>query len=129
MMQHVTPVLIVETIEPSVTFWTERLGFEPANAVPHGDRLGFVMLVQDDVTIMYQSRSSLESDMRPLAEAGDGKSAILFVRVDDVERVANALAGADIVVPRRTTFYGADEIGIREPGGHIVIFAQFAAEE
>jgi len=31
------------------------------------------------------------------------------------------------VVPRRTTFYGADEIFVRAPGGHTVGFAAFAA--
>jgi hypothetical protein len=29
-----------------------------------------------------------------------------------------------LVLPRRTTFYGMDEIGVREPAGHIVMFAQ-----
>ena len=30
----------------------------------------------------------------------------------------------EVVVPRRQTFYGADEIGVREPGGNLVMFAQ-----
>jgi len=29
------------------------------------------------------------------------------------------------VIPRRTTFYGADELIVREPGGNVVTFAQF----
>jgi hypothetical protein len=29
-----------------------------------------------------------------------------------------------VIVPRRKTFYGMDEIGVREPGGNAVIFAQ-----
>ncbi len=42
--------------------------------------------------------------------------------------VAAALGDTEYVVPRRKTFYGADEIGVREPGGNIVIFAQFGTE-
>ena len=38
-----------------------------------------------------------------------------------------ALKGVEIVVPRRKTFYGADEIGVREPGGNAVIFGQHTA--
>ena len=30
-------------------------------------------------------------------------------------------------MPMRTTFYGAKEIGVRDPGGHIITFAQFGA--
>jgi hypothetical protein len=32
-----------------------------------------------------------------------------------------------VVIPERTTFYGAREIGIKDPGGHYLTFAQFAA--
>src|SRR6266852_3502350 len=32
---------------------------------------------------------------------------------------------APVVVPKRTTFYGATEIFVREPGGNLVGFAQF----
>jgi hypothetical protein len=28
------------------------------------------------------------------------------------------------VLPRRRTFYGMDEIGVAEAGGHTVVFAQ-----
>jgi len=35
-----------------------------------------------------------------------------------------ATADLEKVVPRRKTFYGTDEIGVREPGGRIVMFAQ-----
>jgi hypothetical protein len=34
------------------------------------------------------------------------------------------VAGAPVVVPRRKTFYGMEEIGVREPGGNSVTFAQ-----
>lgn len=39
------------------------------------------------------------------------------------------MAGAEIVLPRRTTFYGMKEIGVREPGGHCIIFAQPEAQQ
>jgi hypothetical protein len=29
------------------------------------------------------------------------------------------------IVPRRTTFYGSQELIVREPGGNAVTFAQF----
>lgn len=35
-----------------------------------------------------------------------------------------SVRGCDIAVPRRRTFYGADEIGVRAPGGHVLLFAQ-----
>ena len=47
------------------------------------------------------------------------------VLLDDVDAIAQALHGFQIVTPRRETFYGSTEIGYREPGGHFVTFAQF----
>jgi hypothetical protein len=44
-----------------------------------------------------------------------------------VVAVERAVHGAEIVVPRRRTFYGTDEVGVREPGGHAIIFAQQVA--
>lgn len=51
---------------------------------------------------------------------------MLYVAVDDLEAVERALDGVPVVVPRRTTFYGATETGVREPGGNVVVFSQYA---
>jgi catechol 2,3-dioxygenase-like lactoylglutathione lyase family enzyme len=118
-----SPVLVVDVIEPCLPFWTDRLGFTRAVEVPDGDRLGFVILSKDGVEVMYQSRESVRKDIPALAN-GPAGGANLYIEVDDVAAVERAVKGAEIVVPRRTTFSGADEIGVREPGGNAVIFGQ-----
>ncbi|HUQ82309.1 MAG TPA: VOC family protein [Gemmatimonadaceae bacterium] len=122
-MKKLTPVIMVEAIEPCLGFW-ERLGFEKTAEVPDGDRLGFVILLKDSVEVMYQTHESIDKDSAGLVPRTRGHGAALFIEVDDVESVARALDGTEIVVPRRKTFYGMDEIGVREPGGHVVMFAQ-----
>jgi hypothetical protein len=47
--------------------------------------------------------------------------------VDDINAVERVVAGLEVVVPRRTTFYGAEEIFVRAPCGTVVGFAQPAA--
>jgi uncharacterized glyoxalase superfamily protein PhnB len=126
-MKSLTPVLCVEAIEPVLPFWLERLGFEKTAEVPHGDRLGFVILRKGDVEIMYQTRESVAADVPALADTPLG-GAFLYLHVEDLDAVAQALEGIAPVVPRRKTFYGADEIIVREPGGNVVTFAGFAGE-
>lgn len=126
-MQKATAVLCVEEIEPVLPFWMDRLGFEKTAEVPHGDRLGFVILQRGGVEIMYQTRDSVAEDVPLLAGTPMGGT-LLFVQVDDLDEVARALDGIEPVVPRRKTFYGADELIVREPAGNVVTFAQFAAE-
>lgn len=126
-MQNATAVLYVEEIEPVLPFWMDRLGFTKVAEVPHGDRLGFVILQRGGVEVMYQTRDSVAADIPSLADT-PLRGTLLFVQVDDLDEVARALEGIEPVVPRRTTFYGADELIVREPAGNVVTFAQFAAE-
>lgn len=124
-MLSATPVLFVEAIEPCLAFWVDRLGFNREVEVPHGDRLGFVILARDGVQVMLQSFASGAEDVPELAAAQRQGPSFLFVKVADIDAVERSLQGMDPVIPRRTTFYGAVEIGYREPGGHFVTFAQF----
>lgn len=120
-----TPVLFVASIEPCLPFWEQRLGFARRVEVPDGDRLGFAILSNGTVEVMYQSIAMLEKDSAAHAAQFDGDKTFLFVDVDDIAALAAALDGFEIVMPRRETFYGSIEIGYREPGGHFVTFAQF----
>ena len=122
-VRKLTPVLLVEEIEPCLPFWVDRLGFRKTVEVPDGERLGFVILEKDGVEVMYQTRASVTSDIGPLADLRPGQ-AFLFLEVSDVDAVEMALQGIAPVIPRRRTFYGMDEVVVREPGGSIVIFAQ-----
>jgi len=126
-MKKLTPVLVVDQVEPCAAFWTGPLGFARTVEMPHDGALGFVILKKDAVEIMYQSRASVAADLPSLAEGAH--RTVLYLEVDDLNEVERAVAGAEVVQPRRTTFYGMMEIGVREPGGNVVIFAQPSGEQ
>jgi len=119
-----TPVLIVDAIEPSLPFWQERLGLQRPVEVPDGDRLGLVILTNGAIEIMYQTSALLAKDSDAHSAAFKKDKTFLFIEVADIDALASALQGFEIVMPRRDTFYGSTEIGYREPGGHYVTFAQ-----
>lgn len=123
-VKKLTPVLYVEAIEPVVSFWEDRFGFERTAEVPEGDALGFVIFERGGVQVMYQTRASVENDLPELADTPMGGT-LLFIEVEDIDAVEAALEGVERVHPRRTTFYGATEIVVREPGGNVVTFAEF----
>lgn len=126
--RKLTPVLCVEAIEPCLSFWVERLGYEVTIQVPEGDRLGFAALAQGPTEVMLQTHASVRADVQALADEAQRSVAFLFLEVEDIDAVAAAMAGVEPLVPRRETFYGATEIGYREPGGNIVVFAQMGGE-
>ena len=125
-LQHLTPVLIVDTVEPCVAFWVDRFGFTLANPVPGPDgKLVFASVEQGGVEIMYQTRASVLAENPGQAAELGGHSVALFITVADLAAVERAVAGAPVVKPRHRTFYGSTELYVREPGGNTVGFAEF----
>jgi catechol 2,3-dioxygenase-like lactoylglutathione lyase family enzyme len=123
-VKKVTPLLHVESIEPSLPFWVDRLGYAVVSEVEHEGALGFVILQGHGTEIMMQTRASVEADSDALTGTPTG-GALLFIEVEALDPVVAALEGVQVVVPRRQTSYGADEIFVREPGGNVVGFAAF----
>ena len=126
-MNKLTPNLIVDDIEACLPFWVERVGFKKVMEVPHEDRLGFVILQLGAIELMLQSRASLKADVTPL---GDGAyRSVLYCVVADLHPIKHALEGVGLVVPERTTFYGARELIVRDPAGNLVFFAAHSGDE
>ncbi|MEX2465362.1 MAG: VOC family protein, partial [Gemmatimonadota bacterium] len=128
-MRKLTPIITVETIEPCLAFWTETLGFDVPVTVPHEDAIGFAILQKDGAELMYQTRASIDAD---LGESGTptglgtelaGGRSLLFVEVDAIDPLLPKLEDIEVVVPRRKTFYGMDEVFVRAPCGTVVGFA------
>jgi uncharacterized glyoxalase superfamily protein PhnB len=126
-VKRITPVLYVKEIEPCIPFWVERLGFTKTAEVPEGDRLGFVILQKDNLEIMYQTFASAEKDAPAAAREINGGRAFLYIEVENLQTIIDAMKNANVVVPLRTTFYGAKEIGVKDPAGHVVVFAEMMA--
>jgi hypothetical protein len=132
-MKKITPLITVDAIEPCLAFWT-ALGFEVTAEVPHEDKVGFAMLGVDDLEIMYQSRASILADLgesgapEGMADEMANSTVSLFIEVDSIDDVMESLEEHEVLVPRRQTFYGMDEIFVRAPCGTVVGFAARVAE-
>lgn len=128
MLKHLTPVLVVDAVEPCLGFWTGSLGFTKVHEIPGPDgKVLFASVERDGVEIMYQTRASVLEDHAASADELDGHSVVLFITVDSLDEIEAAVAGAPVVKPRHDTFYGSTEIYVREPGGNTVGFAQMSA--
>jgi uncharacterized glyoxalase superfamily protein PhnB len=128
-LKSLTPVLIVDAVEPCVQFWIDKLGFSKPSEVPGDDgKLVFAILQKDSVEIMYQTTASVIAESPDQANDLSGHSTALFITVPsigDLDEIEQAVRGAPVVKPRHKTFYGSTEFYIREPGGNVVGFAAF----
>ena len=123
-MRKLSPLLTVEAIEPCLPFWVERLGFAKTVEMPDGPSLGFVILAKDGIELMYQTWASVTKDIGHDVKRATGTSVGLFLEVSNLDEIVKQLDGVPLVLPRRRTFYGMDEVGVAEAGGHTVVFAQ-----
>lgn len=126
MLNKLTPVLFVKEIEPVLPFWTDGLGFTKTAEVPEGNKLGFVILQKGSVEVMYQTYASVDKDMPAIGADVRKGPTFLYVQVDNLEDVKAAVKKAEVYMPERKTFYGSTEIGVKDPAGHFITFAQFA---
>src|ERR1041384_7964234 len=120
-MNSIVSNLIVPSIEDCLPFYVDRLGFEKTVEVPHGDKLGFVILKRGELELMLQSRASVADDIAALAN--DTYRAALYIETDKLAPIRKALGDWPRVIPERTTFYGAREIVVRDPAGNVIAFA------
>ena len=124
-LTQLTPVLLVDAVEPGIAFWVDRFGFKVDSQVPGPDgKLIFASVARDGIEVMYQTKASVLAESPAAARDIAGHSIVLFITVLKLDPVEKALAGAPIVKPRHQTFCGSTEIYVREPGGNTVGFAQ-----
>ena len=128
-LKSLTPVIIVDEVEPCLEFWMTRLGFEKPQEVPGDDgKLVFAILQKDGLELMYQTKASVAADSPGQKGELTGHTTTLFFTVPsmgDLDAIEKAVKGAPMVKERHKTFYGSTEFYIREPGGNVVGFAAF----
>jgi uncharacterized glyoxalase superfamily protein PhnB len=124
-VKKLTPVLFVEKIETVLPFWTRHLGFSKTVEVPDGDKLAFVILQQGTAEVMYQSFASADKDVPAISADIRKGPTFLYLEVDDLQTIEAAVTGTEIYMSERATFYGSREIGVKDPAGHFITFAQF----
>jgi len=120
-MNSIVANLIVASIEACLPFYVDRLGFTKTVEVPHEGGLGFAILKRGELELMLQSRASLAADIAGLG--AEPFRAALYIEVDKLAPIRKALTGWPLVIPERTTFYGAREIIVRDPANNVVAFA------
>ena len=127
-VKKITPVLLVDQIEPILPFWIDRLGFTKAIEVADGNKLAFVDFQKGSVEVMYQTYASVEKDAPPEMRAAARRGpTYLYLEVDNLDAVLAAMKDVNKVMPERTAFYGMREFAVQDPAGHFITFAQPAA--
>ena len=78
---------------------------------------------------MYQTYASAQKDVSSIGPELRKGPSFLYVEVENLDEIITAVKGTEVVMPVSTTFYGAKEVGIKDPAGHIITFAPLPSTE
>ena len=128
-LKKLTPNLMVEDVNETVTFYQDVLGFALLASVPEEGQFNWAMMQHDAVEIMFQSRASLTKDVPLFKDKAIGGSLTLYIDVEDIKGLYGQVQNrVTILHEMATTFYGTREFTIQDCNGYILTFAQAEKE-
>jgi uncharacterized glyoxalase superfamily protein PhnB len=125
MLKKLTPNLMVEDVQATLTFYRDVLGFEVLTTLPDTAPFDFAIVRRDAVELMFQSRTSLSENVPALTGSPIGASQTFYIEVSGLRDLYEQVRGrAEIVVDLHTTFYGTQEFYFRDVNGYILSFSE-----
>lgn len=124
-MESLAPNIFVSDMQQTIAFY-KLLGFNVTMSVPpeNGEDLVWVMMVNGNVTVMFQTYESLGESL-PEISRKDGGSLLLYINrknirefFDSIKDKVKVLSGLDM------TFYGATEFSILDNNNYVLTFAE-----
>jgi len=125
-----TPNLVVASVERSLAFYVETLGFSRGMTVPDESPFVFGSVTSGAVEIFFNDAAAAIKEYPAFAGRPIGATGTLFIEMQGgVDALHDRLKPAvKIVMPLVTQFYGMREFAIEDPDGYVVTFAERVAE-
>ena len=124
-----TPNLIVSSVERSLAFYTDVLGFDRGMTVPEESPFAFASVTSGPVEIFFNARSTVARENPQFAGLETAGGNTMFVEVEAVDALHDRIkAAVPIVMAIHTQWYGMREFAIADPDGYVITFAERVSE-
>ena len=126
MYTRLTTNLMVESVDETVAFYQNILGFTMINSVPDDNgNLQFAIMSKDGLALMFQEKNNLIEECPILNTPEVHPSATLYIMVDDFNSLYSDLKSKhEILADIHETFYGAKEFAIADNNGYVLTFTE-----
>jgi len=124
--KKLTPNLVVRDVQAAIHFYTAVLGFQQGMTVSDAPPYVFGSVTAGDVEIFFNDQKAVAADHPALARDPLGGTLTLFLECEGIEEILRAVekAGARIIMPLKTQFYGMREFTFLDPEGWTVTMAE-----
>ena len=120
-----TPNLVVASVERSLAFYVDTLGFTRGLTVPDASPFVFASVTSGAVEIFFNDAAAATKEYPAFANTPIGATATMFIEMQGVDALHDRLErSVKIVMPLVTQFYGLREFAIEDPDGYVITFAE-----
>jgi len=123
--KKLTPNLVVASVERSLAFYIDTLGFARGMTVPDESPFVFASVTSGPVEIFFNDIAAAIREYPAFAGKPIGTTGTMFIELEGVDALHERIkAAVKIVVPLVTQFYGTREFAIEDPDGYVITFAE-----
>jgi lactoylglutathione lyase len=124
----ITPNLLVASVERSLAFYVDTLGFTRGLTVPEQPPFVFASVTSGAVEIFFNDAAAAAKEYPGFAGKPIGATGTLYIETDGVDALHDRLkTRVRIVMPIVNQFYGAREFAIEDLDGYVLTFAERVA--
>jgi uncharacterized glyoxalase superfamily protein PhnB len=123
--QKLTPNLLVASVERSLAFYVDTLGFERGLTVPEQSPFVFASVTGGPVEVFFNDAATAVKEYPAFGGKPLGATGTMFIELQGVDALHDRLESrVKIVMPLETKFYGMREFAIEDPDGYVITFAE-----
>lgn len=127
-IKKLTPNLIVSSVERSLAFYCDVLGFSRTATVPEQSPFVFAIVQSGSVEIFFNAREAAIEEYPALAKLPIGGTLTLYMEVSGVAKLYDDLKSrVKVTMPLEKKFYGVTEFAFEDPDGYVITFAERTA--
>jgi catechol 2,3-dioxygenase-like lactoylglutathione lyase family enzyme len=120
-----TPNLIVASVERSLAFYRDVLGFTVESTVPDREPYVFAIVVSGPVQIYLNAPEPAIAEYPAFNDRPIGGTLTLFMEVADIHGIHASLKDrVPVVMPLEKKWYGVTEFAFTDPDGYVITFAE-----
>jgi catechol 2,3-dioxygenase-like lactoylglutathione lyase family enzyme len=124
-LKKLTPNIIVSSVEQSLAFYCDLLGFTRTATVPDQPPFVFAAVQSGAVEIFLNARGPAEGEYPALRGRQLGGTLTLFMEVSRIGQIYGELKDrVKVVMPLETKWYGTTEFAFEDPDGYVITFAE-----
>ena len=123
-MESLSPNIFVNNMNETIDFY-KSIGFNLVMTVPEtGNDFVWAMMVNGDVTFMFQTFISLGEEL-PKISRKDGGSLLFYIKLKKIREYFDLIKDkVTVLKPLEATFYGATEFSIIDNNNYVLTFAE-----